>query len=314
MSVKVTAICVSHASRFGLLQQSLLSFAKQTYENKELIVIVNQPGYWDTINAFLADPRAKELLGNVNIQVLNAAYTNTFEGARMAASRTTGELLVCWDDDDLSHPDRLSFQVKATLEAGVPTVFSEALYHFHDTEEVFVTNFAQPAGVPSQRCASSSLMLARTAIPINTNGNYLPWAGMALDGLAQSHTYQFLSGYPEYFMVGSNGDNWRGADFHRATGTTLPGVWRISQLNERGDDVQRWLSSYAFKKGAVTVSGRDGSAFELTDLPAVPVWFKDTAPPENWRDCIPNLEFRNKQRLEREQANQRNLGRDKGNA
>ncbi len=288
----ITAICVSHSSRFGLLQRAILNFASQSYEDRELIIMVNQDGYQDMIHSFLTDPRLDLGKAHDKIQVLFASFRSTTDGARLAATRAKGDYFVCWDDDNLSAPVRLAMQLERTIKNDAPTVYSESLYYFYDSDELFVANYAQPSGAPVERCAASSLMLARKDWPLDIpDGERRTWAVAVLSVLAQQRHYQFISGHPGYFLAGSNGDNWRPAEMHRRLASGLPLSWSREQLLSRQDEVAGWLSGYAFPNSEVDVCGKDARAFSADSLQTYPTWFASPLPAEDWQLNLPNPEY-----------------------
>jgi hypothetical protein len=315
---KVSALCVSHASRFGLLQRAMVSFAKQTYENAELLVLIGQPGYLDMVLSFMSDPRTDEILGKAKerIKILHTPFNNSMQGAQLAALRAEGNVLVCWDDDDLRHPECLAHQVSRFN--GIPILYSESLYYFYDSEELFVTNYAQPTGQASERCASGSLMLERNDWPLEVaQGERRPWSTVLLSLLSQRHHYQFISGYPQYFMAGSNGNNWRPASLHRQMGSNLPLTWNRAKLLDNKDTVAEWVQAYSLPQAEIDVCGKDAQAFKVEDVPTSPDWFATTAPPDDWHFRVPNQEHANlvnQERQQQRQAQQRNRQQPQGNA
>lgn len=302
----ISAICVTHPSRFGLLQRSLVSFLGQSYPRREMILVTNEAGYADAIRAFLDDPRLKELFGagypsDVLIRVVPMAFRQPLEAFYHAAIWAEGAWLVCWDDDDLSHPDRLGLQKERT-KLWRATVFSEALYYFYDSDELFVTNFSQPAGRASERCAASSLMFHRGSFGITDASARDAWAPHVLDRIAARGCHDCISGEPEMFLVGSNGDNYRTAAVHRRLGSGLPATWMRSQLLERAELIDRWLDAYAFPRDTVDVCGKDAQAFASAERQVWPSWFQSVLPPQDWRQGIPNralLERTNEERAQR---------------
>lgn len=301
----ISAICVTHPSRFGLLQRALISFLGQSYPRRELIVVTGDTAYAKLIQDYLGDTRLKELFGagypsDVLVRVVPMAFRQPLEAFYHAAIWAEGEWLVCWDDDDLSHPDRLGIQQERTRR-GRATVFSESLYYFYDSDELFVTNFAQPSGRASERCAASSLMFHRDSFGITDATARDAWAPHVLDRIAARGRHDCISGEPEMFLVGSNGDNYRTAAGHRRLGSALPATWTRSQLLERAELIDRWLEAYAFPRETVDVCGKDAQAFVSSDHQVWPAWLQSVLPPEDWRQGIPNRQLVERMNDERAQ-------------
>ena len=81
-------------------------FRRQSYQNRELVVVCASPG--SEVEQYLAE------LGDPRIRFFVAEDTQTVGDMRnFAADRAEGELICVWGDDDLSHPDRLVYQLSA---------------------------------------------------------------------------------------------------------------------------------------------------------------------------------------------------------
>lgn len=109
----VSCLCVTRG-RAGLLARAIRSFTEQDYPEKELLII-----YEDD------DPETGEYLQNVNdgnIEIIKApASPKMTLGAlrNMAVRESRGEYFCQWDDDDYSHPGRVSFQMEVIAKTGM---------------------------------------------------------------------------------------------------------------------------------------------------------------------------------------------------
>ena len=107
---------------------AIQSFLSQTYEgDMELIVVDNNPD--ETV---WSDESISELPSNV-------VYVRTWHGLavgilrNLGNSASTGDIIINWDEDDWSHPDRVAAQVARLQESGkAVTGFHNIL--FYDTE------------------------------------------------------------------------------------------------------------------------------------------------------------------------------------
>lgn len=286
----ISAICVSHFSRFGLLQRAILNFADQDYPNKELIIAVNQEGYSDIIDAFIDEQQL------TNVKVLLFKFTNTVEAAQKAIMHAGGQVIVCWDDDNQSSPLRLKAQLQHLQTTGVPSFITKTLYYFHDSSEIFFTDHAQPTGLASDRCAAASAMFFRTSFPLNlsSNGNDLPWAVAMLLELSKSSSYSFMTNSLGLFLVGSNGDNWRGEELHRRLASNLPGTIKRDSLIENKVGYEKLISFFKFSAGELFVCGKDAQAFSymVLDNQMFPAGLATELPPEDWKERIPGLTYK----------------------
>ncbi len=306
----VSAICVTHPSRFGLLQRAIISFLQQDYAKRELIVLTGHPRHAEEIRKFLNDVRLRALVNatspidGVLVRVVAMNFRQPMEAFAHAAVWAEGEWLACWDDDDLSHPGRLTFQ-KSHTGRGRASVFTESMYYFYDSDELFVTNFSQPSGRGAERCAASSLLFHRGAFQPTDLSARDTWACHLLDRIASRNRHECLAGEPGLFIVGANGDNYRSADLHRRMGTLLPATWTRSQLLERSSRVEEWLNSYCFPQESVDVCGKDAQAFVSTGHRTWPSWLLSALPPPDWKQGIPNRTLMDRLRIEQSHRQRR---------
>lgn len=96
--MKVTCICPTMPSRAKWLAQAIQCFEAQSYGDAELIIVAD-----DDSAANLAE-------GNHRIQLLILPEVVGTK-RNFACSHAAGDVIVHWDDDDFSAPDRIAFQV-----------------------------------------------------------------------------------------------------------------------------------------------------------------------------------------------------------
>jgi glycosyltransferase involved in cell wall biosynthesis len=126
---KVSCLMVT-ANRERFFKRSLLSYRRQTYPHKELIII--DDGDQD-LGPLLKDLPAEEVKylriekkpGNVLGYLRNRSLDNA-----------SGDFITQWDDDDWYHPDRLRIQVETLLQGYDACCLSNALMHI-DVESFF---------------------------------------------------------------------------------------------------------------------------------------------------------------------------------
>jgi len=110
MTEKISALCISHPSRYGLLQRSIYNFLEQTYENAELVILVDDNNYHALMLGWLRDKRhSTQVLDQLKSKVI----IRKMEGSGLTPMATygislcSGDYIVVWDDDNLSHPTRI---------------------------------------------------------------------------------------------------------------------------------------------------------------------------------------------------------------
>lgn len=117
----VSCICATYnraPSHLYLLEEAIESFLRQTYPNKELVVINDCP--------------AQELVCDApGVRVVNAPerFASLGEKHNAAIRLSHGELIAPWDDDDVSLPLRLSLSVERLGDADY---FNPRQYWFLD--------------------------------------------------------------------------------------------------------------------------------------------------------------------------------------
>ncbi len=113
----VSCLCVTR-NRASVLKRAIECFDKQSYENKELVIVYESD-----------DPETKafvERLNSKNIivhEVTPSGNTTLGELRNLAVQLSNGEYFCQWDDDDWYHKDRLKLQteyvIRSTKLAGV---------------------------------------------------------------------------------------------------------------------------------------------------------------------------------------------------
>jgi len=103
----VSCIMPTTGERRRFLPQAIRGFQRQTYPNLELVILCDGE---DDMSDLI--PRDDE-----RICYFYMGRQRHTHGAKLnvGCERATGDLIAHWDDDDWSHPDRLSFQVGALL-------------------------------------------------------------------------------------------------------------------------------------------------------------------------------------------------------
>jgi glycosyltransferase involved in cell wall biosynthesis len=94
----VTCLCLTK-NRREWLPKAIECFLRQTYENRELVIVADEEQ--DYVGLVPEDPRVRVIHAP---GVVGAKRNRGCEAAR-------GELIAIWDDDDYSAPGRIEYQV-----------------------------------------------------------------------------------------------------------------------------------------------------------------------------------------------------------
>lgn len=288
----ISCICVSHPSRYGMAQRAILNFLEQDHARRELVIAVTDDGYATQLRSFLRDPRLRQikLTAPAPVRVISGKFRTPVEAAVQAIAAAEGQWICCWDDDNLSHVARLSRQLKRAGE-DLATVFTGAWYFYYDSGELYRTNFIQPAGRASDRCAAGSLFFHRKGFrPIDLATSREPWNIVLLDRLAQNGEYDLITDMNDLFLAGYTGDGVRSEEQHRRR-SSLPKTSTAAELKDMSEQLHDTLMGYRFPTSVVPVVGKDAAAFEVSELPTWPEWFDSFSPPEDWQARIPGADF-----------------------
>ncbi len=118
------------ADRARFVRRSLLSYRRQTYANKELVILDDGAQDLSPLLEDFPDGEVNYLrIKKDPAQVLGDLRNQTLEAAR-------GELITQWDDDDWYHPDRLQIQVDVLMKGYDVCCMSNTLMHI-DREPFF---------------------------------------------------------------------------------------------------------------------------------------------------------------------------------
>lgn len=116
---KISCLTVTY-DRLAQLKRAISCYCDQTYSNRELVIVTDgAPRFVRAVEDHLAtlhrdDIRLVPLAGER--RTLGKLRNRTLDEAR-------GEIVCQWDDDDLSHPDRLAVQAARMAEEGAEVCF-----------------------------------------------------------------------------------------------------------------------------------------------------------------------------------------------
>jgi len=121
----VTCLCLTMAGRESRLSGAIDCFCRQTYPNRELLIVGDS---WDVIESIAEGPISYL---KASAFVRPAGQCNIGQKRNLGCESAAGDLIAIWDDDDFSAPDRLDFQVKS-FEINQKSVTGFQLMKFTD--------------------------------------------------------------------------------------------------------------------------------------------------------------------------------------
>lgn len=160
-SVSCLMVTSLSAKRFPRVKKSILSFTHQTYPNKELLIIIDSPSYFEEVQLI----HFIRQLRSINpIRILKPSGKHALGTLRnMAMTKAKGDFLCQWDDDDLYHPTRIEYQLDALLKSNAgAVVLQNFLHYFEKTQICFWADWSR---VPYKALPGTILVRKSECIP-----------------------------------------------------------------------------------------------------------------------------------------------------
>jgi glycosyltransferase involved in cell wall biosynthesis len=151
---KVSCVMVSR-NHLDLVRPSIHCYLAQTYANRELVIVRDPSVPIGEVETYVAG------LHREDIKLVRPEGSLRLNALRnLSFAHASGELLCQWDDDDLSHPDRVEIQVDVLREHDVIACFlQDEFEYFVSSGELY---WASWEGTPLS-CLPGSLMLRSDA-------------------------------------------------------------------------------------------------------------------------------------------------------
>ncbi len=132
---KISCLLVTAGGRFNLAQKSIICYTKQTYKNKELIILNEGPKlYQKELQSFV------DSLGRNDIRTvwLNGKYS-LGSLRNISVGIAEGDYFVQWDDDDFCLPHRLITQYSylARFPEAKVCYLTDQLHYFWETKTLY---------------------------------------------------------------------------------------------------------------------------------------------------------------------------------
>ena len=152
--------CVMVTKRPDMARRAIDCHANQDYPARELIIVCDGEDGYDALHAYAATRTPRPV-----------ATTAVAAGSRplgalrnLAIEMARGELVCQWDDDDLSHPRRLSVQVSRMLAEGADACFlTDQVQLTTRDQSVYWCDWAHTRGWPLPWSTIPNTLLCRKA-------------------------------------------------------------------------------------------------------------------------------------------------------
>lgn len=131
---KISCLTATY-NRLTQLKQAILCFCKQSYPNKELIIIAEgTPIYKASVARYINELGRTDIF----IEFLTDRNYTLGEVRNIAIDRATGDIICQWDDDDQYHPDRLLCQSIYMMQQKADVCYLTDQLHYFTYNRVIV--------------------------------------------------------------------------------------------------------------------------------------------------------------------------------
>jgi hypothetical protein len=257
---KISCLLVTR-DRLSLVKRAIQSYADQTWPNRELLIVTDgTPRFRGAIEAFVS----AEKVENVRLVVperddlpLGALRNISMRDAR-------GQILCQYDDDDVSHPERLATQALHMMRGGARASFmTDHLQHRADQRAVFWIDWTVGNTIQgTMRLAPGTLMMfadPRFLYPEDGDFARRGEDSVLLEQIAANVPIAELSGMGHLYLYEWHGANTFPKEHHyRMAQCGAPRAF----LDEHAAQIKDALRYYAIARPAV-VAGPDGPSFYL---------------------------------------------------
>jgi glycosyltransferase involved in cell wall biosynthesis len=261
---KVSALMVTAfaESRRAFLVRSLESYCRQTYANRELVVVTDGDlGAREALAAILRG------LGRTDIELVAVEGTRTLGALRnVSLGRARGDVVCQWDDDDLYHPARIEEQVQPLRDGRAEAcVLRSHVSYFPEDGRVVVVDW----GTSLHKAHPGTLTMKRDlGVRYADHG---PFSTRSEDSLVFHQLRRrrvpvfVLEGAPHLFVYRFHGGNTWAREHHEGM-VSRYGASRTALLAAQGA-LSSALRDVLLEAQEVRVDGADGTAFSI-DLAA----------------------------------------------
>lgn len=250
-------------NRFELFQRSLACYCRQTYPERELVVVTNGGAeYFHRVSAYI------EGLGRPDIRPipLDRSGWNLGQMRNLTLAHARGEVVCQWDDDDMYHPRRLETQLRALVRSGARSCFlTEQLQYFEERNELYWVKWdCWPALPRHQQVAPNTMMCWRSTSarypesgPLSDRGEDTAFA----EQLEAEGPIAMVSRAAYLYVYTYHGGNVFPFEHHWNIVRSWREALSRAQLSGRRRSLERELRLFDWGRPEVLVCGKDGLAF-----------------------------------------------------
>lgn len=149
---------MTRITRLELSSRAISSFLSQNYTNKELIIV------HDDGNEFTETISNKFPYENISVYDVDNAPLGKLRN--QSIKYATGDIICQWDDDDFSHPNRLSIQVDNLITSNKEASYITACMYHMNGEFHYIDRARGHPYIQSWRVVENSLMAFKDTMPL----------------------------------------------------------------------------------------------------------------------------------------------------
>lgn len=253
---RISCLMVTY-DRLGLAKRSMDCFARQTYPNRELVIVTNG------IPAFVASLSDHAFMLGIDVRFVTLPEHDLTLGClrNISLDAAQGDIVCQWDDDDCNHPERLERQTELmTRENAHASLMTDHLQFLEDAGLVMWVDWTLGRGEGVDQLLPGTLMMHR-----DRRFRYPevgPYASRGEDTMFLNQLYAVvpvasLVGYGYLYLYTYHGRNTFSKDHHHNLSTFSR---TADAMLAEARQIREALSHYPIPR-PVAVVGRDGPAF-----------------------------------------------------
>lgn len=261
--IPVVSCVMVTCGRPDLVKKSIACYLSQTYPNKQLVVASqgNEENN-QKINSFIKNLRRNDI-------IFQDAPKNLSLGSlrNLSIELATGDLICQWDDDDLSHPNRIvsQYRMLTSDDRNVASMYSEFLKYYRTTGDLYWCDWSGEK-LPQGKYICNTLMFykklfGRVFYPeVGPQCQFEEDLNLLIQLLSIGSVSMVKNG--KEFVYVYHGKNVYDISHHNHTLNTSTGkkVYGREYLMERKNEIEETLILTGIDQN-VSVVGLDGVAF-----------------------------------------------------
>ncbi len=246
--------------RLALAKRAILSYAGQTYANRELVIVTD-----GTERFRAALERFVNAVGAPRVRVIPVGSERLTLGRlrNISLDEAAGEVVCQWDDDDCSHPERLTIQVGEMLRRQAGASFlTDHLQYIEDHRLLCWVDWTLGGAQGKDQLAPGTIMLFKDARfrypeegPLARQGE----DSVLLDRIYSAVPVAHLTGFGYLYLYHYHGRNTFSREHHYRLSNFRTST---SHLREHEAELKKAMIYYPVPRPVVVV-GKEGPAFAI---------------------------------------------------